>query len=390
MNNADTDNTYNTPAGEVGLVQDHDFVCKEPFTFENKRTISEFTIRYETYGKLNKEKNNAILICHALSGDHHCAGIYTLNDRKPGWWNYVIGPGKPIDTNRFFVICSNCLGGCQGTTGPSSINPQTNKPYNLNFPMVTIKDMVKAQKCLIAHLQLKQLYCVIGGSMGGMQALQWAIDYPEIVQRILPLATTARQSAQTIAFNEVGRNAIVQDPEWKNGNYEQGKGPNVGLAVARMMAHITYLSDKGLQYKFGRNRKKNTENQTLLDVEFEVESYLRYQGESFVSRFDANTYLYFTKALDRFDLYGQTERLEHTLEKIQARTLIIGFTSDWLFPPQQNRNIVHALLRCQKNATYAEVEIDLGHDSFLVHSPQLSKLIQGFLKHAPIHHKTRS
>ncbi|QYY36944.1 homoserine O-acetyltransferase [Ruficoccus sp. ZRK36] len=367
--------------GEVGLVEYHDFVCKEPFTFEEGGQLPGFTLRYETYGKLNAARDNAIFIFHALSGDHHCAGVYSLQDAKPGWWNNMIGPGKPIDTLKYFVVGSNCLGGCQGSTGPSSINPATGKRYGLSFPQVSIRDMVRAQRRLLDHLGIEKLHCVIGGSMGGMQALQWAIEYPDRVNSLLAMATTSRQSAQAIAFNEVGRSAIVQDPGWHEGDYEPGKGPNVGLAVARMMAHITYLSDEGLSRKFGRVRKREAESGSqggFFDVEFEVESYLRYQGKSFVNRFDANTYLYFTKALDRFDL-GKGGPLEKAFENLQARALVVGFTSDWLFPPGQNRDIAHAMLRSGKNASYAELNMDLGHDSFLIRAPELYELVSGFL-----------
>lgn len=364
---------------DVGLVKYVDFTSTETFIFEGGGSINEFTLRYETYGCLNDKKNNAILICHAISGDHHCAGKYTVEDRKPGWWDNMVGPGKAIDTNLFFVICSNCLGGCQGSTGPSSIDPGTGKPYRLDFPSLTIRDIVRAQNLLIEYLNLNELYCVVGGSMGGMQVLQWAIDYPDKVKRILPLASAARQSAQAIAFNEVGRCSIVQDPGWKEGDYSLGEGPSVGLSVARMMAHITYLSDKGMEIKFGRNRRKDTKGHHLTKIEFEVEGYLRYQGQAFINRFDANTYLYFSKAIDRFDLHGEAGKLEDILSKVQARALIIGFTSDWLYTPRQNREIVTALLRCGKNATYAEVDMDLGHDSFLIDAPELYNFVRSFL-----------
>ncbi len=371
--------TAPTSKGDVGLVSPQDFVSKNPYTFERGKTIPEYTLRYETYGKLNATKTNAILICHALSGDHHCAGIHSPNDKKFGWWNNLIGPGKAIDTHEFFVFCANCIGGCQGSTGPSSINPETGKPYALDFPDLTIRDMVRTQYNLCQYLGLPELYAVVGGSMGGMQALQWAIEYPDYVKNILPLATTARQNAQAIAFNEVGRCAIIQDPNWNKGYYTTDHGPDVGLAIARMMAHITYLSDVGMEAKFGRERKKSPVTGQF-EVEFEVESYLRHQGTSFVNRFDANTYLYFSKALDRFDLYGSANSLEKAFETMQARALIIGFTSDWLFPTKQNRDIVHAMYRVGKQASYAEINMDFGHDSFLVDAPELYQLISTFLK----------
>jgi len=365
----DAAQTPDFSAGEVGLVRFEDFHSNNPLVFDSGASIPQFTLRYETYGRLNKTRDNAILVCHALSGDHHCAGVHTFEDRKPGWWNNIIGPGKPIDTNRFFVVCSNCIGGCQGSTGPSSVDPLTGQAYHMNFPEITIRDMVRAQGALIfEHLGIEKLACVVGGSMGGMQALQWGIDFPDKVERVLALATTARQNAQAIAFNEVGRTAIMQDPDWNEGDYERSHGPAVGLSVARMMAHITYLSDAGLQRKFGKNR-------------FEVAKYLHYQGRSFVNRFDANTYIYFTRALDRFDLYGQGGgELSQAFEPMQARSLIVGFTSDWLFPPEQNREIAYALLKAGKNATYAEIEMDYGHDSFLVSAPELYELVRAFLK----------
>ncbi|MBN1403678.1 MAG: homoserine O-acetyltransferase [Opitutales bacterium] len=379
MNDSFPHDLPNEEPGEVGLVRWQDYVCRDAFTFECGSTIPGFTLRYETYGRLNAARDNAILITHALSGDHHCAGVHSIRDGKPGWWNNLIGPGKAVDTNQYFVICSNCLGGCQGSTGPSSKNPQTGKSYGLDFPVITIRDMVNAQRLLLEkELGIASLYAIIGGSMGGMQVLQWMIDYPDYVQRVIALATTGRQSAQAIAFNEVGRSAIMQDPGWQGGAYGAGAGPNVGLSVARMMAHITYLSDKGLEEKFGRSRKEGSGGERF-GAEFEVESYLHYQGQSFINRFDANTYLYFTKALDRFDLYGEGGRMEDSFANVKSRVLVTGFTSDWLYPPEQNRAIVHALLRCGKPATYAQLDMSLGHDSFLVHAPELYRLISGFL-----------
>lgn len=367
--------------GEVGLVEPRDYVSTEPFVFESGQTLSGFTLRYETYGRLNTTRDNVILICHALSGDHHCAGIHSLSDRKPGWWNNLIGPGKAVDTNRYFVICSNCLGGCQGSTGPSSINPQTGNAYGITFPFVTVRDMVRAQKRLLDALGVTALYAVIGGSMGGMQVLQWGIEYPRFVRKLLPMATTARESAQGIGFNEVGRQAIMQDPEWRQGDYPRNGGPRVGLAIARMMAHITYVSDASMDRKFGRKRTAEVApHGYTFDAQFEVESYLRYQGEIFINRFDANTYLYITRAIDHFDLAASHGTLEAAFAKLEATTLVIGFTSDWLFPPEQNRAIVLAILRAGKRASYAELVTDLGHDSFLLESEELYALVRGFLK----------
>ncbi|MDE3084621.1 MAG: homoserine O-acetyltransferase, partial [Verrucomicrobiota bacterium] len=383
-----------SPPGEIGLVEPHDFVCKEPFTFESGQTLPGFTLRYETYGRLNSAKDNTVLICHALSGDHHCAGIYSLADRKPGWWNNFIGPGKAVDTNKFFVLCSNCLGGCQGSSGPSSIDPRTGRPFGITFPFVSIRDMVRAQKLLCDHLGLTSLYAITGGSMGGMQVLQWPIEFPGFVRKIIPLATTARESAQAIAFNEVGRQAIIQDLAWNGGDYPRDGGPRVGLAIARMMAHITYLSDASMDRKFGRKRfspktrpatgeqfealdsqlsanTATTPGAYNFDVQFEVESYLRHQGQTFINRFDANSYLYITRALDHFDLATAYGSLEAAFAPVQAETLCVGFASDWLFPPEQNRAIILALLRANKRASYAELSTDLGHDSFLLESPQL-------------------
>ncbi|PXA05000.1 homoserine O-acetyltransferase [Coraliomargarita sinensis] len=362
--------------GEVGIVEYQDFVSTEPFHFESGGSIPELRLRYETYGHLNEAKDNAILICHALTGDHHCAGVYSMDERKPGWWNFMIGPGKPINTSEYFVICSNALGGCQGSSGPGSINPETGKPYNLDFPKLTVRDMVRAQSQLIDSLGIDRLHAVVGGSMGGMQTFQWAIDYPDRVGRYIALACAARHNAQTIAFNDTGRQAIITDPGWQNGNYTAENGPDQGLAVARMMAHITYLSDVGLEHKFGRKRRASAKEH--FDIEFEVESYLRYQGQSFVTRFDANSYLYLTKALDRFDLHAP-ESLDDTLSGVTAPGLVVGFTSDWLYPPQGNRELVESLLRLGKDASYAELAMDYGHDSFLVRAPKLYDLIRRFL-----------
>lgn len=413
MNDAAFDDDSSAPVrsepGEVGLVEARDFTSNAPFTFENGQTIPQFTLRYETYGRLNAAKDNAIVILHALSGDHHCAGIHSLSDRKPGWWNNLIGPGKAVDTNKFFVLCANVIGGCQGSTGPSSIDPRTGRTYGITFPAVTIRDMVRTQKLWLDSLGITSLYAVIGGSMGGMQVLQWTIEYPSFVKRALAMATTAREGAQAIAFNEVGRQAILQDPEWNHGYYPKSGGPRVGLAIARMMAHITYLSDASMDRKFGRKAVRSRAASpsaavaetsagaplpdasdfmegiepvtpaATFDVRFEVESYLRYQGQSFINRFDANSYLYITRALDQFDLAATHGSLEKAFAGVEASTLVIGFTSDWLFPPEQNRAIALALLRAGKRVSYAELATDLGHDSFLLESPQLYDLVRGFL-----------
>ena len=416
MNDASADLTSSARSepGEVGLVEPRDFVSADPFTFDNGLAIPGFTLRYETYGRLNAAGDNAVLICHALSGDHHCAGIHALTDKKPGWWNNLIGPGKAVDTNKFFVLCANVIGGCQGSTGPSSIDPRTGQAYGITFPAVTIRDMVRTQKRWLDALGVRSLYAVIGGSMGGMQVLQWSLEYPASVQRALAMATTAREGAQAIAFNEVGRQAILQDPEWNHGYYPKGGGPRVGLAIARMMAHITYLSDASMDRKFGRKAVAPHHKPTpatsasaasaavalvapneasglsmegidpvapaaTFDVRFEVESYLRYQGQSFINRFDANSYLYITRALDQFDLAATHGSLENAFASVQAATLVVGFTSDWLFPPEQNRAIALALLRAGKRVSYAELATDLGHDSFLLESPQIYDLVRGFL-----------
>ena len=383
-------------ADDVGLVAPQDFVCPRAFTFKNGQELIGLTLRYETYGTLNATRDNAILICHALSGNHHAAGWHTPADKKPGWWNNLIGPGKAVDTRRFFVICANVPGGCSGSTGPSSLNPATGEAYGLRFPALTILDMVRAQKLLLDHLGVAELHTVIGGSMGGMTAMLFAIEFPRFTRRLLAMATTAREGAQAIAFNEVGRQAIMQDPAWLNGDYARDGGPRVGLAIARMMAHITYLSDASMDRKFGRRTIQSREQSPQLraelaqqpatadfNLQFEVESYLRHQGQTFINRFDANSYLYITRALDQFDLDHAYGSLENAFAPVLAESLIVGFTSDWLFPPEQNRQIAQALLRAGKRASYAELATDLGHDSFLLESEELYALIRGFLERVP-------
>jgi len=367
--------------GDVGLVRPQDFVHGRTFTFKSGQTLPSFTLRYETYGSLNATRDNAVLVCHALSGDHHCAGWHAPGDPKPGWWNNLIGPGKAIDTRRFFVVCANVLGGCQGSTGPASLDPETGRPYGLRFPFVTIRDMVHAQKLLLDHLGVAQLYAVVGGSMGGMLAMLFAIEFPALTRRQIVMASTSRESAQAIAFNEVGRQAIMEDPGWSHGDYPRDGGPRVGLAIARMMAHITYLSDAGMDRKFGRRKRDTAGGEAYtFDPQFEVESYLRHQGQSFINRFDANSYLYISRALDQFDLAHAYGSLEQAFAPVQAESLVIGFTSDWLFPPEQNRQIALALLRAGKRASYAELSTDLGHDSFLLESEALYALVRGFLE----------
>jgi homoserine O-acetyltransferase len=368
--------------GDVGLAQPRDFVYGHPFTFRSGQTLPGFTLRYETYGTLNTTRDNAVLICHALSGDHHCAGWHSPEDRKPGWWNNLIGPGKAVDTRRFFVICANVIGGCQGSTGPSSADPSTGKPYGIAFPFVTISDIVRTQKLLLEHLGVDEVQAAIGGSMGGMIAIQFSIEFPSLLRRVLAMASTARESAQAIAFNEVGRQAIMQDPAWNRGDYPRDGGPRVGLAIARMMAHITYVSDASMDRKFGRRRSpaQGASAPDALDAPFEVENYLRYQGQAFINRFDANSYLTITRALDQFDLAQAYGSLEQAFAPVQAETLVVGFASDWLFPPEQNREIALALLRAGKRANYAELATDLGHDSFLLESEELYTLVRGFLE----------
>jgi homoserine O-acetyltransferase len=342
-------------------------------------TLGPIDVAYESYGVLNAARSNAILVLHAFSGDAHAAGI-SPETGKPGWWDNMIGPGKAFDTNRYFVICSNVLGGCRGTTGPSSVNPATGCPYAMSFPVITIADMVRLQQMLIDHLGIPRLLSVTGGSMGGMQALEWAVAYPDRVVSAIPIATTTRHSAQQIAFNEVGRQAIMADPDWNEGNYYGGRPPARGLAVARMVGHITYMSDDSMREKFGR-RLRGKENFTFAfdDVDFEVESYLRYRGSQFVHRFDANSYLYITKAMDYFDLTNGHRTLETAFAPSKARFLVISFSSDWLYPSYQSQEIVRALRSRNCDVAYVELESNYGHDSFLVDVAEQTDLVRGFL-----------
>ncbi len=353
----------------------------EPLALDAGVSLAPYAIAYQTYGKLNAERSNAILICHALTGDQYVAEPHPITG-KPGWWDILAGPGKLLDTERYFLICANVLGGCMGSSGPSEINPATGKPWDLTFPVITIADMVRAQKQLIDHLGIAQLFCVIGGSMGGMQVLQWAASYPERVFAAVPIATAARHSAQNIAFHEVGRQAIMADANWCDGNYiERGVQPARGLAVARMAAHITYLSEQALHRKFGRNLQNRAAITFGFDADFQVENYLRHQGISFVERFDANSYLYITRACDYFDLAAEHGGvLANAFAGTKTRFCSISFTSDWLYPTSENRQIVHALNAAGANVSFVEVATDKGHDAFLLDEPEFHATLRGFIE----------
>ncbi|MEI6986616.1 MAG: homoserine O-acetyltransferase [Rhodospirillaceae bacterium] len=364
----------------------------EPMPLDCGDSLRNFSVAYQTYGKLDAEKSNAILICHALTGDQYVVGRHPIT-AKQGWWEVMVGPGRPVDTHRFFVICANVLGGCMGTVGPTDTDPTTGRPYGLNFPGITIADMVRAQKLLIEHLGIKQLFCVIGGSMGGMQALEWASSYPESVFAAIPIAAASRHSAQNIAFGEVGRQAVMADPDWCGGDYlNQGRRPEAGLAVARMAAHITYLSETALHLKFGRNLQDRSAVTYRFDADFQVESYLRYQGSTFVDRFDANSYLYITRAMDYFDLAAEhggllSRAFLHNGRTTPVRFCVISFTSDWLFPTAASREIVHGLNAVAANVSFVEVTTDKGHDAFLLDEPELHQVIEGFLDGCAAHRK---
>lgn len=358
------------PADSVGLVTPETLHFEKALELDCGRSLDSYDLIYETYGTLNESASNAILICHALSGDHHAAGYHSMDDRKPGWWESAIGPGKPIDTNHFFVVSLNNLGGCKGSTGPATINPATGKYYGPDFPFVTVRDWVNSQARLGDALGITQWAAVIGGSLGGMQVMQWAIDYPERLRHAVIIAAAPKLSAQNIAFNEVARQAIMSDPHFYEGRYaDHGEIPRQGLMLARMLGHITYLSDESMRSKFGRELREGKLHFGF-DVEFQVESYLRYQGRSFVDRFDANTYLLMTKALDYFDPAAEhNDSLAAALKKAQAKFMVISFTSDWRFAPERSREIVRALLDAGKTVTYTEVEAHHGHDAFLIPIP---------------------
>jgi len=367
-------------SGEAAERPGHRLVVTDPLVLDSGARLGPYTIAYQTYGRLNAERTNAILVCHALTGDQYVADPHPVTG-KPGWWSTLVGPGKVLDTDRYFLIGTNVLGGCMGSSGPMEINPATGRPWGLSFPVITIADIVRAQKQLIDHLGIESLFCVTGGSMGGMQVLQWAASYPDRVFAAVPIATAARHSAQNIAFHEVGRQAIMADPEWAQGNYqEQGRRPSRGLAVARMAAHITYLSEQALHRKFGRALRNRDTVTYGFDADFEVESYLRHHGISFVDRFDANSYLYITRACDYFDLAAEHGGvLANAFRGTRTRFCVISFTSDWLYPTSENRMIVHALNAAAANVSFVEVETDKGHDAFLLDEPEFFATLRGFL-----------
>ncbi|HRF44267.1 MAG TPA: homoserine O-acetyltransferase [Candidatus Competibacteraceae bacterium] len=371
------------PPDSAGLVIPQTAYFTEPLALDCGRALAGYEIVYETYGTLNASSSNAILICHALSGDHHVAGFYEGGDpSKPGWWDNCIGPGKPIDTREFFVVCCNNLGGCKGSTGPTSINPENRKPYGPDFPIVTVKDWVRSQARLADRLGIQQWAAIIGGSLGGMQAMQWAITFPERVRHALVIAAAPRLSAQNIAFNEVARQAILSDPDFHHGHYyEFGVVPRRGLMIARMLGHITYLSDEGMRAKFGRELREGTLIFNFnFDTEFQVESYLRHQGKAFVDRFDANTYLLMTKTLDYFDPAADFDQdLAIAFHRAQAQFLIISFTSDWRFAPARSREIARALVRANREVSYAEITSEYGHDAFLMPIPLYHEMLRSYL-----------
>jgi homoserine O-acetyltransferase/O-succinyltransferase len=371
--------TPSQPPGSVGMVRRQYAHFDESLALRSGHKLEGFTLAYETYGTLNRERTNAILICHALSGDAHVAGYHSDDpDEKPGWWDEAVGPNKMFDTNRYFVICSNVIGGCQGSSGPSSLAAD-GKPYGLRFPFVTVKDMVAAQARLLDRLSIHKLLSVAGGSMGGMQALQWAVDYPKRVGSVLFLASTARSSAQNIAFNEIGRQAIYADPNWNNGDYYDGPAPAGGLAVARMVGHITYMSEHSLEEKFGRRLQNEVDLNYSFDTDFSVESYLKYQGQKFVERFDANSYLYITKALDYYDVADGYGSMEAALRQTSCPFLVVSISSDWLYTAAQAQELVGALKSVGREVEYQHIEASFGHDSFLVEVETMTHIVGGYL-----------
>lgn len=369
------------PADSVGLVTPQIAHFDTPLQLDCGRSLAAYDLVYETYGTLNRDRSNAILICHALSGDHHAAGYHSMEDKKPGWWESAIGPGKPIDTDKFFIVCLNNLGGCKGSSGPNTLNPDSGKPWGPDFPIVTVRDWVKSQARLADMLEVTQWAAVIGGSLGGMQVLQWAIDYPRRLRHAVVIAAAPNLTAQNIAFNEVVRQALRSDPDFHDGHYyEHSTVPSRGLKIARMLGHITYLSDDAMRAKFGRELREGKINFGF-DVEFQVESYLRYQGESFVDRFDANTYLLMTKALDYYDPASEHNGdLSAALAGVEAKFFIASFTSDWRFAPERSREIVKALIDGDKSVSYAEIEANHGHDAFLIPIPHYMDVFNSYMQ----------
>lgn len=368
----------------VGIVEKKFFTFAEPpgeLRLESGARLGPVTIAYEAYGKLDPDGGNVVMVFHALSGNSHAAGCYAAQDEKPGWWDNMIGPGKGIDTDRYFVVCSNIIGSCYGSTGPGSTDPGTGRPYGLRFPLFTVADIVKAQKALLDHLGIRQILCGVGGSIGGMQALEWAVSYPEMVRSVIPIASTCRRSALSIGLSEAQRQAIMADPNWNHGDYYGQEPPNKGLALARIIGHITYLSEASMERKFGRRLQENSAFGFDFTTDFQVESYLHYQGQKFVERFDANSYLYITKAMDYFDLAEQRGggSLVRALSRAAAKFLVISFSSDWLYPTAQSREMVKALKLAGRDVSFCEIETDFGHDSFLLAHDQLTRLISGFL-----------
>ena len=369
----------------AGLARTECYGIPDEIKLENGDLLKGVVVAYETYGRLNLEKSNAVLVCHALSGDAHAGGLHK-GEEKPGWWDIIIGPGKALDTDKYFVICSNVLGGCKGTTGPSSINEETGKPYGLDFPFITVKDMVDVQKRLLDHLGIDKLFAVVGGSFGGMQVLQWTLSYPDMVRLAVPIATSAYSSPQQIAFNEVGRRAITSDPDWREGDYYGKIMPARGLSLARMIGHITYLSDWSMHQKFGRRLQGKSEyGFDFASQDFQVENYLRYHGEAFVKRFDANSYLYITKAIDYFDLTRNGElSLAEAFRNVKAKFLVLSISSDWLYPSYQSREIVEALTASDIDVRYCEIKSNYGHDAFLLESGQMNYIIGNFLSRTTV------